>query len=115
MTGRDWPNRTGPQPVLEFLRGRASDRKLRLFACACCRRVWDVLTDGRTRRAVETAEGYADGLVSGAEFREAHEAACEAARTNPGPAAAYAAAYCGTNVGYEEAFTAATNCSVFAA
>jgi hypothetical protein len=49
--------------MLDLLRGRASARKWRLFACACGRRVWRLLTDPRWRRAVEVAEQLADGLA----------------------------------------------------
>ena len=53
-----------PALMLAFLRGKASDRKLRLFACACCRLVWQLLPtrDGRAR--VESAEQRADGRTT---------------------------------------------------
>jgi hypothetical protein len=79
MTEADWNSCTDPQAMLQFLRGRASDRKLRLFAAACCRLVWDDLTAHRSRRAVETAEAYADGLATDADLLWAHSQALSAA------------------------------------
>jgi hypothetical protein len=62
MTEAEWLDCTDPTPMLEFLRGKVSDRKLRLFACACCYKVW-LLLDHRCRKAIESAEGFADGRV----------------------------------------------------
>jgi hypothetical protein len=45
MTEAEWLECTDPTPMLEFLREKASDRKLRLFACACCRRTMRWLCD----------------------------------------------------------------------
>ncbi len=57
----------------------ASARKLRFFACAWLRRVWHVFDDGRCRRAVETAERYAEGMATAEELEAAHTAADAAA------------------------------------
>ncbi|WP_232069517.1 hypothetical protein [Gemmata massiliana] len=40
-----------------------SDRKLRLFAVACCRSVWHLVSEPLVRKAIEIAECYADGQV----------------------------------------------------
>jgi hypothetical protein len=64
MTEADWVTCTDPQKMLEFLRGKASDRKLRLFACACCRRFWSRLPHEPCRKAIEVTEAFVDGAVS---------------------------------------------------
>jgi hypothetical protein len=74
MTEGEWLACTDPQMMLEHLRAEASDRKHRLFACACCRRIWELL-QGEGRRAVAAAEGHADGLVAADERGEAGTAA----------------------------------------
>jgi hypothetical protein len=44
-----------------YLEKRTSDRKLRLFAVACCFRIWQLISDERCRRAVVVGEQDADG------------------------------------------------------
>jgi hypothetical protein len=78
MTADEWDRATKVGRILDALGPRASRVKLRLFACACCRAIWDLLEDPRSRTAVEVAERFALGLASKAELHEAWEAACEA-------------------------------------
>jgi hypothetical protein len=65
MNEADWLSSADPQAMLNFLQasGKASDRKLRLWAAACCRRVWGGLDD-QERKNIEMTERYADGAVS---------------------------------------------------
>src|SRR4051794_24001131 len=64
--------------MLEYLRGRVSECKLRLFGCAVCRRVWQLLTDKRSQKAVEVAERYADEEATVRQLRRAADAARQA-------------------------------------
>lgn len=61
---REWLEAYDPQPMLEVVQSKADYRKLRLYACACVRRAWQMGAPDRFRLAVETAERYADKLLS---------------------------------------------------
>lgn len=76
MTEEEWLACTDPQKMLEFLRGKASERKLRLFAVACCRRVQHLVMDNRCCEALNAAEAYSDDLITVADLN----IACDAAR-----------------------------------
>jgi hypothetical protein len=82
-----WGRCGDPIPLLELLRasGRASDRKLRLFAAACGRSVWGLLPGEPFRQAVELLERLADGEISWEAFRAGIEAVWETILVPPTP------------------------------
>jgi hypothetical protein len=107
MIEAEWLACSDPKPMLALVRGKVSERKLRLFAAACCRHIWDLLRDKRCRLAVEVAERFADGLATLEELTAAH-AACEQAwqqctRVNSSGFldVGYLAAQCAKNVAYD--------------
>jgi hypothetical protein len=71
MTQAEWLRGKSPGKLLNFLRQAATERKLLLAACACCRRNWGHLTDERSRYAIELVKRYADGLAGTDELRSA--------------------------------------------
>jgi hypothetical protein len=74
MTEAEWLACGEPKKMLEFLMGRPSTRKFRLFAVACCRKITPLMLKSKLGyRAVVIAEKLADGLPvveNIAEFRD---------------------------------------------
>jgi len=106
MTEQEWRSGNFPERMLDYLLGReaasrfgllealglrrvtprppertASNRKLRLFACACCRRIWDYFPKKCSQVAVETAERFADGLANRDDLCAAQKEAWEVAES----------------------------------
>jgi hypothetical protein len=75
MTEAEWLAFDDPRRMLAFLRGKASERKLRLFAVACTRCFREFLVMEPSRRAVEVAEQFAEGLAGSSALQAARAAA----------------------------------------
>jgi hypothetical protein len=75
MTEAEWLANTDFRVMLRHLRRRKrrapTERKWRLFACACCRLDMMLMKDVESRCKVEVAEQYADGMSSEEDLRAA--------------------------------------------
>ena len=83
MTESEWLKGGRPLGMLGYLldtvgRARYSERHFRLFACACVRQAQALLSDRRSRQAVEVAERYALGQTDRRALEQARNAARDA-------------------------------------
>jgi len=71
VTEDKWVACTDPMQLMEVLWNGVSDRKLRLFAVACCRVMIAGTNEPSAARAVQASELFADGSISAEELRVA--------------------------------------------
>src|SRR5262245_55474500 len=74
MTEAEWRDCDDSKPMLEGVQGEGSQRKRRLFACACARRDKWTTEEKQSRRVLEATEQFADGLIGKAELDRAANA-----------------------------------------
>jgi hypothetical protein len=84
VTEQKWLEWEDPEKMLEFLRVKVSDRKLRLFAVACCRRIEKLWGRNVSHQAILTAEQYADGLITAEELETARNLVQSQLELHPG-------------------------------
>jgi hypothetical protein len=118
VTEAEWLDCTDPEAMLLWLRDRAAEggcfpcgccrvrcrrraarcpayRKLRLFACACCRRAAHQLTDPVCQKALEALEQYIEGVIDEDSYLKT-AAEFDTIRRDPSPKVAgpWTALYC---------------------
>src|SRR5438128_2492258 len=77
MTEEGWLACENPEQMLLFIKQRRAmrkqtkQRKQKLFAVACCRRIWSSFRDEQSRRCIEVVERSADNRATGEELEEA--------------------------------------------
>jgi hypothetical protein len=75
MTEAEWLACTDPQKMLEFLQGKGSVRKMRLFAIASVHLVWEWVIHPNSQRAVETSELVVEGICGTEDLGAEHKIA----------------------------------------
>jgi hypothetical protein len=79
MTEAEWLACEEPEKMFGQGIGGDSERKWRLFMCACCRRIAPLMPDPRSREAIEVSEAFADGAVTDELLGHARQGAHDAA------------------------------------
>lgn len=100
MTEEEWLNCIDHDTILFWLDKQSSARKLRLFCCACVRRIWRQLDDAEaSRRAVELTEWFVEDQATQEELATVQKRANDVTgSTHKKQNAQRAAAWCASAV-----------------
>ena len=66
MSEAEWLACEWPFDMLRHLDGKLEDEAYMHFSVACCRRIWPLITDPRSRGVVEATEAYLSGTMTAA-------------------------------------------------
>jgi hypothetical protein len=84
MTEEEWLASADPESMLDIVRGRVTQRKMRLLGCACCFRIREALFDGpETVRLLVGIERFADGAIKSSELVTISQGIWRASRLKP--------------------------------
>ncbi len=75
MTEAEWSAATESTSLIEFIEGKASDRKLRLAAASLCSRLFGSVLDERSRTVIRRTEDMADGKATASTIKRVHRQA----------------------------------------
>jgi hypothetical protein len=64
VTEEEWLRSDWPPDMLQQLDGKIPDEEFMRFSVACCRRIWPLLPDRRSRAVVEATEKYLAGEMT---------------------------------------------------
>jgi hypothetical protein len=78
MNEAEWRACSDPDVMVDYASNKVSSRKLRLFGCACCRRIEHLLIDDRSRIAVKNTEFYLDDVINADELERSWDSAHKA-------------------------------------
>jgi hypothetical protein len=80
VTEEVWSICTEPGTMLHSLDGKGSERKLRLFGSACCRRISEFIPEERIKRLIGLNEEFADNRLDQSQYLAAWHQAADAYR-----------------------------------
>jgi len=85
MTEREWLENGRIGPLIFYVENKGSERKLRLFAHACCRRIEHLLIDHRSLAALAALENFIEGKCAKEELEHHYRQAGEAVKAIEAP------------------------------